>query len=624
MLRRDNGILCKRTLCKVAGLLLWAVVPTIAQTNANNDNTNANLGAYVPEDVWLYSRTWRTPERDIITEHWARIFDAILSCGIEQEVRSAIYTTLPADKKPEFDKTWTEITTAIRAVDWPDLFCNEFVIAERFTSVVPDVMIIARPKPKTLKQNVKGLADLFDLFNTYAVGNPVPPKRNKGVTVWSIESENGAVGLHLLHADDKIALVFGQAARRDVQSLFAGERNVTSILKNAKFQNAIKQAPKPGFAVTYLDIDRLFKWISKFPSFVFGEKDQTEGIMTVRRVIGTLTRHCDFLDYMVATQEVRNGRQIEHTIVKIKPDCCQKPLARALFQQKPIENFARFLPVESRTYVVSTMLDSRIIYDTVLEVVRTDIPDGSLYLQKWEDAQKSINLDVRKDLLDWLGGEFILSSFPAIRPTPFAKDDIVLLLRVRNVELARTKVPMLTKRGTDFIKSRGQQISVTPASNLPIEGFQNLTVPTMAMFIGTPCLGLWDDWLVLGTSEAAIDRVMKTASGDHPSITENKRIQNEALIPSGPVMAASFTDLSNVGQELSSAFFGAGFTAGMLPDKPEVAPVKAMLNSLVRLGPVMNQIDFLSSSSSVSTFKDNTWHSKTVTTYKPKPATKAK
>ncbi|GJM27060.1 MAG: hypothetical protein DHS20C16_34750 [Phycisphaerae bacterium] len=577
-----------------------------------------SLAQYVPEDVWLYSYSWRTPDRDRIFAHWDEVMGALKTCGIDQEIRRAIYTTIPDEKKPTFDQKWDEVTTAFGAVEWIDLVCDDIVFAERLKSVVPDLIVIARPKPDTLQENVKALAGIFDLFNSYVTGKPVPAKIHGRLRIWSIESNQRDIGLHFLHLDDKIALVFGQSALADVRSLMLGEKKIASFQNNAKFKRAAKEVPAGGFSITFLDVDAVFKWVSKLPALILGKHDHAPPVETIAGVITAITKQVDFIDYIVMSQEIRGDKQIQHTVARIKSDCCEKPCAKAASQQKPISNFARYIPVEAKSYVVSSMIDLRMIYDTILDIVKTQIPDGDQICEKWAQAQRDIQFNVRGDLLDWVSGEFVVTAFPPAKPNPFAKEEAVALFRIRDAELARVKIPKLIERGVTFFKNSGQDLSVTPATSLPVDGFQNVTIPTMVMFVGTPCLGIWDDWFVLGTSEQAVALVMKTAAGDHPSIKKNERFIQEGLYTEEPIVGATFTNLTNIGQELSAAFFGFGFAAGMMPNEPELAPAKAILGSFVRLGPVVNKIDFLSSSSTLTTFKDNVWHSKSVTTYKSK------
>lgn len=595
-------------------LCLWAS-PVQADPNPKD-----SLAKYVPQDVWLYSHTWRTPGRDKLFGHWKEILEALKNCGIDQELRNALYTATPEDKRTTFNMRWEEISTAFGNVEWVDLACDEFVFAERLRSVVPDIVIVARPKAETLDKNVKALAAIFDLFNSYLEGKPVPAKVQGRLRTWSIQSDQADIGLHLLHMDEKIALVFGQSAFVEVRALFLGEKKFPSFESNERFKRAVQEVPNKGHAITFLDVHSVFQWVSKLPELILGKRELAKPIKTVSGVIAAITNQLDFMDYIVISQEVSGNKQIQHTVARIKGSCCEKACARALTKQEPISDFARYVPKEAKSYIVSSMFDLRLIYDTILEIVKTEIPDGDQLCEKWQAIQTENQFHVRGDVLDWVSGEFIICALPPATPSPFGKEDMVALFRIRDAELARAKIPTLVDRTVMFFKNSGQELSVAPATNLPVDGFQNATIPTMVMFIGTPCFGIWDEWFVLGSSEESIALVMETAAGKHPSITKNERFIKEGLHSNEPIVGASFADLTNIGQELSAAFFGFGFAAGMIPNEPETAPLKAIMGSMVRLGPVVNKIDFLSSSSTLTTFKDNAWHSKSVTTYKPKAA----
>src|SRR3990172_2749928 len=101
------------------------------------------------------------------------------------------------------------------------------------------------------------------------------------------------------------------------------------------------------------------------------------------------------------------------------------------------------------------------------------------------------------------------------------------------------------------------------AAKVSSEGFREVTHPMLAMFL-RPVIGVYGDWLMIGSSSAALTKCLDVAAGKAPSIKENKRFQAEGLVPTGPVLGASFKDTSNFGQELAGVAGMAGFVGGMV------------------------------------------------------------
>jgi len=173
------------------------------------------------------------------------------------------------------------------------------------------------------------------------------------------------------------------------------------------------------------------------------------------------------------------------------------------------------------------------------------------------------------------------------------------------------------------IQKKGQMLMVTPAK-VSAEGFREITHPMFAMFM-RPVIGVNGDWLTIGSSAAAVNKCLDVASGKAPSIRENKRFREEGLVPAGPVAGASFKDTSKFGQELAGAIGMVGMFGGMasagIPDDPDSRQLKQTIQSalgiLMKLGPILQKIDFYSSESSLTTYDGPlTVRTESVVTYK--------
>jgi hypothetical protein len=183
------------------------------------------------------------------------------------------------------------------------------------------------------------------------------------------------------------------------------------------------------------------------------------------------------------------------------------------------------------------------------------------------------------------------------------------------------------------MKGKGQMLMISPAK-VNAEGFREITHPMFAMFL-RPVVGVNGEWLTIGSSAVAVNKCLAVASGTAPSIRENKRFSAEGLVPTGPVAGASFKDTSNFGQELAGAVGMAGLVGGMaaamIPDEPDTHQVKQMVQSalgiVLKLGPILQKIDFYSSESSMTTHDPGatglTVRTESVVTYKDRSANDA-
>jgi len=94
------------------------------------------------------------------------------------------------------------------------------------------------------------------------------------------------------------------------------------------------------------------------------------------------------------------------------------------------------------------------------------------------------------------------------------------------------------------------------------------------------------------------------------------------VVPTGPVMWASYRDTRGDARQMAMAMMSmpmAIFMAGQM--SPELAEalnnpkVQTALNMIGKLAPVVAQMDFEESMSTVCSFKQDHWHSESVTTF---------
>jgi hypothetical protein len=195
---------------------------------------------------------------------------------------------------------------------------------------------------------------------------------------------------------------------------------------------------------------------------------------------------------------------------------------------------------------------------------------------------------------------------------------------VKNADLAREKIFGWIDALAAKLKAEGQVLMISPAK-LSVAGFREITHPMLAMMM-KPVIGIREDWLVIGTNAAAVDKCLDVAARKSPSIAENARFKEEGLIPKDAVRSVSFKDTSKFGQEMGMAvgmigMFGGMGLSGMPDTNPEEKRVKQIATSglkiLTSLAPVLQKINFYSSEASMSTYDGKlTLKSESVCTYK--------
>ena len=120
-----------------------------------------------------------------------------------------------------------------------------------------------------------------------------------------------------------------------------------------------------------------------------------------------------------------------------------------------------------------------------------------------------------------------------------------MMVKVRDGQKALASVNKQLERFSE-------SMSVTPAADIKAEGFRAVVHPMLAMGgMGQVIYGVTDEWLCVSNSAGAVNQSLATAKGDAASFAENERFKKEGLVPKGPVVTASFTDTSKLGQEMA-------------------------------------------------------------------------
>lgn len=570
------------------------------------------LGRFIPSDVWFYIHEVHNPERDFICAHWDKVIKAASECGVDVEIKRLLADSIDEDRREAFEAKWDRVIGALKAVPWvDDLGSREFAMGQRIALPMPEYIFLFRNDPAKTDEIANSLNALLETAASLTDSCNIVKKEVSGAHISSLcMGEVGSV-VELLRYKDVVGFTVGKGVAAEVLALVQSKGNKGSILADATFQRAIGSVEPPEDFVQFFNIDAMFDQVEGCFDYAFerGGKDDEES-RSIRKVIGKGLDHFNIVDYVVSTRQTSGLSERMTSIVKSSPEKLKKPFGRALSSGRPFERFDKFIPKNATGFMVSTTIDFSIVYNTILDFIRTEIPgDGAAVLAKWDGLQEQFGFNLDRDLFSWLGGEIISVTLPGMMGS---QANNVFMIRTKNAKAAWESV---SKR----IDQLGQleSITVSPAPGVEAEGFVSVVHPMMMMMQVRPVLGMYEDWLVIGTKAQDVNLCLAVAKGDAPSIRKNERFMGEGLAPDGPVHSASFNDLSNMGQEMGMVFGMLGMAGGMMPDSPETRPARTAFMLMARLAPVAAQVDFFRSSASVGHFVGDGWTIEAVINYKP-------
>ena len=339
-----------------------------------------------------------------------------------------------------------------------------------------------------------------------------------------------------------------------------------------------------------------------------------------KRLLDRLMEAVGTLDYS-ATVETTDGYAVwAESITVLVPDAKDRPIYPVFAKHQQLTDFDRYLPQETVSFSVSGGPDLGELYKFLEDSFRGGGPLGEELLAKWAGLQKQFDVDVRKDIVDWIGGDFISVTLADGGGT-------VWLIKVTDEQVAREKVAaaieFCSTKLTEIVAKKPMlaglamlRVRTSPVEHEQLEGFQNLH------FTMSPQPAVWgavDGYLILGTSADAVALCLATARGDHPGIRDNARAMSEAIVPAGPFASVSLTDRRNLGDDLAAGLGVASVVSGMIGafvPEPKVRPVLTKISGMLgKLAPVVRKIDFYKSGATHTTFDGQVWRSRGVTHY---------
>lgn len=641
------------------------------------------LGQYVPEHAWLYIHAAHNPERAWIEQQWAGVFEAFKNSGIDRDITTLVLSALSDEDRAKAEQTIEKVTNLIRGVNWGDLTWHEFVFAEGI-SPSPfgyGYLFLVRGAENSGGPNAAGLVAILKEIAALSTEHlRLSESKMREADVWSLaiigtKSTDPVFAFDLFRKGDVIGLAFDfrmgdetstptRQTLQDVLALMAGDSGKRSIIADPRFQEALSLVKPPQDVLTFYDSKRLIGDLNgifakscarlaakradakkaladatgkaakpdgeakapadaKAQGVQADDTDDEKGLELIQKLL-TLA---NVLDYNITTVETQGKREMTHAAVRLQPGKQSSPIASAFLSRRPFERFDQFIPADATGFSLNGFVDVGALYKIAREFVAEEIPQGKEFISMIDAKFAEVGFDPQRDIFDWFGGEMISINLPAAVVTPMGGADSVTMIRVKNPELASAKVNGVIDFLNGMMQKKGQMLMVTPAK-VDAEGFREITHPMFAMFM-RPVVGIQGEWLTIGSSAAAVNKCLAVASGKAPSIRENKRFREEGLVPTGPVSSLSFQDTSNFGQELAGVvgmigMFGGMATAG-IPENPETHQVKKVIQSalgiLMKLGPILQKIDFYSSESSMTTYDgSSTVRIESVVTYKDRSA----
>jgi len=647
----------KLPVCLGAAALIATLAPASSAQLEGYD-----LVSGVPSDYFLVVGSSDVPEAAFIDEHWANVWDAFRETEILEDLMDMV-----SAEDPEATQLMMEMFEQYRGlaanVDW-DAMGGQFLFAERLNVPVfadnepeigmPDMIFLMRMDPEVAEKNHAALVgmgqrvlDDIGMMSGGEVELSFQAIEEHGfafsvLDFTQFEQDAVDIPISIGHKDGVLAITIGPGVRSEVAALMAGQGDIRSIASTERFKRAFKDMPKAEMGFEYFDMpnmrgsmEDIFEMVSSILESEIGPppSGDEEGMLTEEQMIAGMIEHgmglaydaMSLIEYSSSVSYVR-GTSV-HTIGRaaVAPGIESNPFYPLIGSTESVVDFAKYLPETTTSYTVAGAMDANGIYDFMLDMVAGFGPMGEQALSQWGFIQEEMGFDMRRDVLSWVGGESISVSF-----LDGGDEHWVTRMAVAEEDVAREKlnmvadmVPMIMAEAVKENPMAGMLgLMVRDSRDERFVGFKRIDV---AMLDVSMLMGVKDGWMMFGSSADALALTDAVAAGTAPSVRENKELMSRAIIPDGPVQAASFSDYTGIAEELAGGLMMVGSMGGMMtmsmrPDEREIAG--EMISMVTRLAPVIGEMDFFDSGSSTASFDGKAWHTHSVTNYRPvrKPA----
>ncbi len=620
-------------------LILCGLLPSLLAAGPLPERFS--LGRYLPGDVWFYAHSVHNPERAWLDKEWQEVFEAFKATGIDRDITTLVYSMVSEEDRDQAQATLDKWTKLIKAIRWGDLIQEEVAFAERLGRIAPEYCLLARGKPGSAEANMANLVAILKEIATVSDEVRITKREFGRLTLWSLTKGDAAssdfpFSVELWRKGDVIGFASSDKLRDEMIGLMMGTREKHPIAATARFTEAIGMVPPPENGLMFFDAKGFVHNLGQMMDTVGAQGGiQGEGKKDNRKIFAAIKKALtlfDVMEYFIVSVETEGRRELSHTVTRLQQGKRTSALTSCWLDRKPFERFDRFIPADATSFSLASLVNFEALYELVIDFVKDELPDGAQNIAKLNGALESIGFDPKRDLFSWWSGETIRISLPPAVVTPMSKADWLLMSRVKNGELASKKLDTLLDFARGKAQTSGHMLMINP-TKIGAGDFHEISHPLLMMSGVRPVIGVQGEWLMIGSSSATVSKCLGVAAGKSPSITANKRFKKEGLIPKGPVLSCSFKDTSKFGQEMAGAASMMGMVGGIitaqLPDEPDGSNKKQMVQKLMtmvmKLGPVLQKIDFYSSESSMCTYDGAlTVRSEKVVTYKSRASDEAK
>lgn len=581
--------------CSVVLVLVLAVL-----VQATGAQTAGDLRRGVPQAAHMAVHGRHNPERDYQLAYLKDVWQTLQEERIVERALDIVTSRLPDDKMEKVSSAMEQLHAALRPAFDAILSADEVLYAQVMELPVNHHLFVLQLPSKDVGEVERAVVQLFDLIQEWSGGELTTVDQwDGGVHVVLLKlPKNVPLSPALLRIGDVVIISTSERLARQSAAMLQGN-GPDSKFDDPRFVEALTHLPEPENAVFFFDGRLLLEKIREFSDFIRQQNpQQNEKIERVSGIIEVIVDELAIVDYDL-TVEYTEGRQNRTAaICKLSADAKDKLLYQAVTQGRPFENWHTWVPAEAEAYSLNTGVNLHLIYEWIVQLLRTEIPELQEVLDDLERKQLELDFHLDRDILQAFSGESVSVTVPIETNNGSTTRGIVTALRCNNPDRVRELIARGVKCLADLKPFHAQELKLVECEGL--EGFQELKATTLAMFGVRPLIGFDADWMLISCRSEAVAQVLAVRRGEAESIDQTESFLRFNLDSEGPVYAVGYTDIQAAVEQAAQTIeqIGAvvsvivGMSAGQ-HDAEDLQPVQEALALLPSVTKVVRSVNFM-------------------------------
>ncbi|MHB0956556.1 MAG: hypothetical protein ACYC0X_09880 [Pirellulaceae bacterium] len=609
-------------------LLLLVVAQHLAAAD-----TAADLRRGVPDDVYLVVHGKHNPERDFQRQYYDDVWKTVQETQIIERVVKIVTSRMEEGQLEQAQAVMEELREAAKPINLQGLSNAQEVVYAQLMQMAPmptsQHLAILRVTPEVAASTVEGMKNLFNLVERYSEGNlSVVESKEGDVTIYGIalppqspfQPAIAQMGDVLVISSSKDLL------EKSLQMLAGGEG--TSKFDDPRLAAALQHLPEAEDSLIFYDGKTQFATLRGLGPFIQNVSGGDENVDRLVKILDKVWDDVAIIDYEVTVQYTEENLNRSASYGKLLPGTENSTLRKMVSSGQSFEKWNAWVPEGALSYSLGTGINLHPLYERIMTILKEDVPESAEGLEQFEQIQQQLDLHLDEDILQAFGGEYVSVTVPAASPS--GQPESILALHCTKPE----RIKELIHRGIEAL----QRIDQVKAQNLKLveskdlEGFEELTANTLMAFNLRPVIGFQDEWMYIGSSAAAVKKVLDTKAGTGQTIEGTDAFQRLKLEVEGPVRSIRYTNTAESTRNAAKILNQIGFMAPMFlnmaganVDQEQLKPIQEALALLPDLAKIVGKFDFLEANVTVvqSVEEPDSYSKRAVTVVRPAEAPQA-